>query len=410
MVSMWEQIRSNRRRSIVLAAAIALLLMVMGFVFGEAYFSGGGVFGLLVALAVWSVMSLVAYFQGDRILLGVSGAREIKKGDHPQLFNVVEEMQIAAGLPKMPRVYVIDSMGLNAFATGRKPENAAVAVTAGLLAKLNRDQLQGVIAHEMSHIVNRDVLFMTMISIMLGAIVMISEVFLRSLWFSGGRSSRRYNSSSKGGGQAQAIMMVVAIVMAILAPILAYLIYFAISRRREYLADANAAVLTRYPPGLASALDVLRGDTHVLEHANKATAPMYIINPLHKAGMKAAELSSTHPPIEERIRILMGMGGAVSYGAYEQAFQRTTKRGSVMPQSALKGDQAQPMRAALAVDEAPKTARQRTREAGDLLRKVNKFAFLTCECGLRLKLPPEMKQQSVKCPRCHKKLAVPKTK
>ncbi|NIA16506.1 MAG: M48 family metalloprotease [Nitrospiraceae bacterium] len=405
---MWEQIRSNRRRSIVLAAVIALLLMVMGFVFGEAYFSGGGVFGLLLALIVWSVLSLAAYFQGDRILLGVSGAREIKKSDHPQLFNVVEEMQIASGLPKMPRVYIMDSMALNAFATGRKPENAAVAVTAGLLAKLNRDQLQGVIAHEMSHIVNRDVLFMTMIGIMLGAIVMIAEIFMRSLWFSGGRSSRRYSSSSKGGGQAQALMMVVAIVFAILAPVLAQLIYFAISRRREYLADANAAVLTRYPPGLASALDALRSDTNVLERANKATAPMYIINPLHKAGMKAAELTSTHPPIEERIRILMAMGGAVSYGAYEQAYQRTTQRKSVMPPSALKGDKAQPMRAALAGDEAPKTARQRTREAGDLLRKVNKFTFLPCECGLRLKLPPEFKQKSVKCPRCHRKLSVPK--
>ncbi|MDQ1257250.1 MAG: Protease HtpX, partial [Candidatus Hydrogenedentes bacterium] len=247
---MWEQIQSNKQKSVALVVLIAGLLFVLGYVIGEAAAPGAGILGLGVALIVWIVMSLVAYFQGDSILLAVSGAREISRDDHPQLFNVVEEMKIAGALPAMPKIYIIDDMAMNAFAAGRSPEKAAVAVTAGLLARLNRDELQGVIAHEMSHILNRDVLLMSMVGVMLGVIVMVSEIFLRGLWHSG--LARRYQSSrnQSGGGQAQAIMMVVAIVLAILAPILAQLIYFAISRRREYLADANAAVLTRYPEGL----------------------------------------------------------------------------------------------------------------------------------------------------------------
>jgi heat shock protein HtpX len=401
---MWEQIRSNKRRSVTLVILIAFILVVLGFVIGEAVQPGAGPFGVAVAVLIWIIMSLVAYFQGDNILLAVSGAQEIEKKDHPQLFNVVEEMTIASGVGAMPRVYILNDMALNAFATGRNPKKSAVAVTAGLLGRLKRDELQGVIAHEMSHVVNRDVLFMTMVGVMLGSIVMISEIFLRGLRFGAG-SSRRYRSE-RGGGQGQAIMMLVAVVLAILAPMIAQLIYLAISRRREYLADANAAVLTRYPEGLASALEAIAGDDHVLEHANKVTAPMFIANPFAKAGRFAAGLTSTHPPIDERIRILRSIGGSVSFQQYDAAWRtvRGRERG-VVPSSALAQETAQPVRPAS--EEGEQDKRQRMREAGDLLRKVNQFIFLPCACGLTLKLPPDFKKDKVACPRCHKELEVP---
>lgn len=400
---MWEQIRSNRRRSIVLVLLIALLLFALGYAIGEAFTPGGGPPGMLVAIAVWAVLGLLAFFKGDDILLAVSGAREIDRHAHPRLFNIVEEMTIAAGLPKMPRVYVIDDMALNAFATGRKPENAAVAVTAGLLAKLNRDQLQGVIAHEMSHVVNRDVLLMTVAGIMLGAIVMISEFFLRSLWFGGSsRRMRRYSTSSRreGSGGGQAVMMVVALVLAILAPLLAQLLYLAISRRREYLADANAAVLTRYPEGLASALEAIAGGGANVAAANKATAPMYIANPFQKPRALAA-FTSTHPPIEERIRILRTMAGQASFTAYDTAYRTAhdTSRG-VIPKSALGLAADVPARAPQPDTDEPQTTRARTRQAGDLVQHMNQYQFITCECGLKMKIPPDFPGNTVQCPRC----------
>ena len=406
---MWEQIRSNRRKSFALVILLALLLMALGYVIGEAAAPGFGALGVGIASLIWLFMCLIAYLQGDSILLAVSGAREIEKKDHPQLFNVVEEMTIAAGLGEMPKVYILDDMALNAFATGRNPDKAAVAVTAGLLARLNRDQLQGVVAHEMSHVVNRDVLLMTYAGVTIGAIVMVADIFLRSLWYSGaGRRSRRYRvSGSKGGGQAQAVMVVVAVAMAILAPLLAQLIYFAISRKREYLADANAAVLTRYPEGLASALEVLAGDTNELGRANKATAPMYIINPFRARKGLALGLTGTHPPIEERIGILRAIGGNVSLEQYDSAWRNAQgKKTGVIPASALSQDKTAAVRAPSS-EAAEKDPRQRMREAGDLMRKVNNFLFLPCVCGLRIKLPPDFKRNEVKCPRCHRELAVP---
>ena len=408
---MWEQIRANRRKSMSLVVLVAALLVVLGYVIGEAIMPGAGLIGIGVAMAIWVIMSMVAYFQGGRILLAVSGAREITHDDHPQLFNVVEEMKIAASLPKMTKVYIIDDMALNTFATGRSPDDAAVAVTAGLLGRLNRDELQGVIAHEMSHVVNRDVLLMSMVGVMLGAIVMISEVFLRSLWYGGAGRSRRYRSSRRGSGegQAQMVMMVVAIVLAILAPLLAQLIYFAISRRREYLADANAAVLTRYPEGLASALEKISGDKNVLAKGTKATASMYITNPLRKRGKrKAASLTSTHPPTSERIRILRTITGNVSYQQYQDAWGKVGgAEAGHMPASALAADKVASIRKPGAAKASKKDARRQLRDAGDLLRKVNQFVFLPCACGLRLKLPPEFKQDHVKCPKCGRTLRVP---
>ncbi|UCG58978.1 MAG: M48 family metallopeptidase, partial [Phycisphaerales bacterium] len=255
---MWELIRANKRNSIVLMALMAVVLLLLGFVIGLGFFGPeGGLFGLLIATVVWLVLALISFSSGDQILLASSKARLVTHNDHPQLFNVVEEMKIAAGLPAMPKVYIIADPAPNAFATGRKPETASVAVTAGLLGRLNRDELQGVIAHEMSHILHRDILFVTLAGIMLGSIVLLSQVFLRGMFYSSmmGGSRRRYSGGGRGGDPTQLIMLIVAILAAILAPIMAYLLYFALSRRREYLADAGAARLTRYPEGLASALE-----------------------------------------------------------------------------------------------------------------------------------------------------------
>jgi heat shock protein HtpX len=247
---MWELIRANKRNSIILMVLMASALLILGFVLGMVFTQRpeGGFFGLMIATTIWLVLTSVSFSSGDQILLSASHAVPVTHEVHPQLFNVVEEMKIAAGLPAMPKIYIINDPAPNAFATGRNPQNASVAVTAGLLARLNRDELQGVIAHEISHIVHRDILFVTLAGIMLGSIVLLSQVFLRGMFYSSmGGSRRRYSSGGKGGGQAQIVFMIIAIVAAILAPIMAQLLYYALSQRREYLADAGAARLTRYP-------------------------------------------------------------------------------------------------------------------------------------------------------------------
>jgi heat shock protein HtpX len=400
---MWELIQANRRKSLILFFSLGITLLLLGYFFGSAYYpDGGGFVGIFFALIIWGILSLISYFSGSKILLAVSGAKEVTREIHPQLFNIVEEMKISAGLPAMPKVYIINEAAPNAFATGIKPENSAVAVTAGLLARLNRDELQGVIAHEVSHIVNRDVLFMTFAGIMLGSIVLISEIFLRSLWFGG---SGRYSSKSKssGGGQAQLIIMIVAIVFAILAPILAQLLYFAISRKREYLADASAVRYTRYPEGLASALEKISNNSIELKTANKVTAPMYIVNPLKPKEQKLSDLTSTHPPISERIRILRGISGGANYIDYQTAFNKVKRNQSaIIPSSAL-SDQTKVGLKEAALTPLVGIDRQTKREMGNIMMKVNNYLFIDCSCGLKIKIPPDYKRDEVICPRCGKK-------
>jgi heat shock protein HtpX len=408
---MWELIRANRRKSIALFIVMGLMLLILGYLIGEAYWPrGGGVGGVAVALLVWGIWSLVGYFAGDSILLKSSGAKQVTPDVHPQLFNVVEEMKIASGLARMPRVYIIDSPAPNAFAIGRTPEKCSIAVTAGLLAILNRDELQGVVAHETAHIHNRDIQFMTYAGIMLGTVVLISHMFLRSLWFSGGRSSRyRSRSGNRNSGQGQAIVMVVAIVFAILAPIMARLLYLAISRRREYLADASGARFTRYPEGLASALEKISGSKEDLKTANKVTAPMYIVNPLKGKGKKLANLSSTHPPITERIRILRSMAGGAGYADYQSAYEKVHgKKSSVLPQSALADKSAVPIMIPGQEQMAGAGQKSSRREFGDVVRAVNQYLFLFCAgCGLKIKVPPEFKKKQFPCPRCKTQIEVP---
>ena len=406
---MWELIRANKRNSIALLVLMAVCLMLLGSIIGLAFFPPNGwLIGLVIAAAIWLILTLISFSSGDQIFLAASKAKPVTHDVHPQPFNIVEEMKIAAGLP-MPKVYIINDPAPNAFATGRKPETASVAVTAGLLGRLNRDELQGVIAHEISHILHRDILFVTLAGIMLGSIVLLSQVFLRGMFYSSMGSSRRYSSGGKGGGQAQIIMLIIAIVVAILAPIMAYLLYYALSRKREYLADAGAARLTRYPEGLAGALEKIANDrSPQLATVNKVTAPMYIVNPFKKKKqMKLSDLTSTHPPISERIRILRNMTHGASFKDYSRSFSDITHTKTVIPPTALTKEGIA-LREAGA--EAGKKERRKTqmRQVGDIMRRVNQFVFLTCLCGLKLKIPPNFKANKVRCPKCKRILDLPK--
>jgi heat shock protein HtpX len=404
---MWELISANKRNSIALMVLMALVLLLLGAVIGMAVFGlDGGLYGLGIATVVWLFLLLVSYSSGDQILLAASHAQPVTHDVHPQLFNVVEEMKIAAGLPAMPKIYIINDPAPNAFATGRNPQSSSIAVTAGLLARLNRDELQGVIGHEMSHILHRDTLYIMLAGIMLGGVTLLSQVFLRGTYY-GSMGSRRRYSSDRGGGQAQAILLLIAILAAILAPIMAYLLYFALSRRREYLADAGSARLTRYPEGLASALEKIAGDpSPQLASASKATAPMYIVNPFKRFGRASlSDLTSTHPPISERVRILRGMSQGASYEDYARAYVTTTGSRNIIPPSALSSREVVPLRPGEArptKEEQP--ALRQARQVGDLMRKVSGFSFLTCPCGLKLKVPPNFKADKVACPRCGRTL------
>jgi heat shock protein HtpX len=292
---------------------------------------------------------------------------------------------------------------MNAFATGRDSRKASIAVTSGMLQKLNRDELQGVIGHELAHINNRDVLLMAMCSVLLGTIVILSWYASRFMFFGGMGRSRRDSSSS--GGSAQLIILIVAIILMILAPIFAQLIYFAISQKREYLADACSASYTRYPEGLASALEKLAASTNQLQSASQATAPMYIINPFRKRGMAASDITSTHPPISERIRILRSMSGA-SYGDYDKAYKLVRKSsGGIIPavETAAVGIVA--LRGAsekIAEKEPIEEQINRTRETSDVVWQLNKYRTIDCDCGTRLRIPPGFRSIDVRCPHCGK--------
>ena len=313
-----DLIGANKRNTVLLVlffclfVAVAAGLIALGVVayltpdavaslnWTEAGLVGGGA-GLLALL-----LSLLAYYRGADMVLAVSGARPITHADDPELFNVVEEMAIAAGVP-MPAVYMIYDPAPNAFATGRDPQHAAVAVTSGLREMMTRDELHGVIAHEMSHVRNYDIRLMLVLTVLVGTLVMLCDLFWRMLFFLPGGSSRRRRDDRDGGGGGGIlvlVLMVLAVVMAIVAPILAQIIQLAVSRQREYLADASAVELTRYPQGLANALRKIDADPHILATANRGTAQLYIANPIKKFEARAHTMFASHPPIQERIRRL----------------------------------------------------------------------------------------------------------
>jgi len=300
-------IAKNKRNSFLLIALFMLFFVGLGLLIGMVWGDGDWRFGAVVAVVAAMVaffLTLASYYGGSSALLGMSRAKQIQKADDPRLFNVVEELSIAAGQP-VPKIYIIDDTAMNAFATGRNPKHASVAITVGLRQKLSRDELQGVMAHELSHVRHYDILYATLMAVMVGTLVMLCDVFMRSLWFGGGR--RRSRRKSEGGGAAQLILLIVALVLAILAPILARIIQMALSRQREYLADAGSVELTRNPEGLASALAKLSGDEEVLEVANRATAPLYIVHPIKKFEERAKSIFDTHPPVPDRISRIMSL-------------------------------------------------------------------------------------------------------
>lgn len=304
----YREIGRNRRRSWLLVAVVILVLGVLGGAVG--YTTGLGAMGIIVALAVAIAMALGSWFAGDALVMATSGAREIDQTQAPpeqyrQLVNVVEEMRLAGGLPR-PRVWIIDDTAPNAFATGRDPEHASVAVTTGLLTKLDREELQGVIGHEMSHIGNLDIRFTLLVGVLVGAIALLADWFLRFTYWGGGRRS---GSDREGGGGAAALIFALALILALVAPLIGRLVQAAVSRSRESMADATAVELTRNPLGLARALRTISDDTEVLEVANRATQHLYIVNPIKSFEERAKSLWDTHPPIGERIRALENIAG-----------------------------------------------------------------------------------------------------
>jgi len=301
----YEQIASNRRKSVVLVLGAIVLLGAVGYAIGLLTQQGPAwlIFGLGLAVA----LSAGSYFYGDRIVLASTRAREVTAEQEPRLHNIVEGLAIAAGIPK-PRVYVVPEEAPNAYATGRDPEHSSIAVTQGLLDAMNRVELEGVVAHEMSHILDRDMLVGTIVATLVGAVVLMSEFFMRAMWW-GGIGGRRGND--RGGGPVEAILFAVGFVLIILAPIFGQIVRFAMSRQREYLADAQGAMLTRYPPGLAAALKKIAANSSIpMRSANNATAHLWLNQPSRVQGERMGSLErlfSTHPPIEDRIRRLEEM-------------------------------------------------------------------------------------------------------
>ena len=302
---MYEQIAANKRKTVLLILGSIVLLGAVGYVLGLWY--GSGPAGLVGAVALAVVLSLGSFFGGDRLVLASTRAREVSPQDQPRLHNIVEGLSIAAGIPK-PKVYLVPEQAPNAFATGRDPEHSSVAVTEGLLATMNRVELEGVIGHELSHVVDRDILVGTVVATLVGAVVLISEFFMRSWWWGGIRGRR---GGDRSGGGIEAIIFAVGLALLVLAPIIGQIVRLAVSRQREFLADAQGALLTRYPPGLASALRKIGAASGIpMRSANNATAHLWLNQPsrIQGEGMGPLEkLFSTHPPIEERIQRLEEM-------------------------------------------------------------------------------------------------------
>jgi len=298
-LNIYDAVAANRWRTVALITVFTGILAALGYVVGEVFTPGGGIAMVPLALGFSGVSATASYFAGDKLVLAQSQASELAPGAEPQLRNIVETLSIGLGMTA-PRIYLIDDTAPNAFATGRDPKHASIVATRGLLDKLDRTELEGVIAHELSHVVNRDIRVMLLVTVLVGTVALLSDWMFRSFaWGGGGRRGR-----DRGGG---GVILIIALVLAILTPVVAALIQFAVSRQREYLADASGALLTRYPTGLANALRKIAADTEALEVANKATASLYIANPLKDAPRALDGLFDTHPPIAERIRRLEAM-------------------------------------------------------------------------------------------------------
>jgi heat shock protein HtpX len=299
-MNIYSQISANKIKTWLIISLFIIFITTILFVYGKA--SGYGLSYAGIGLIFAGIMSFSSYYYSDKMILGMSGAKQIAKKDNPLLFRTVENLCIGAGVP-MPKIYIINDSAINAFATGRDPQHSVICVTTGILDRLDKVELEGVIAHELSHVRNYDIRLMGIVVILVGLVALLADFFMRSLWYGGSRRERSDRDNSQG------IFLFIGIAMAVLSPLIATLIQLAVSRKREFLADASGALLTRYPEGLASALEKISKDKEPLEAANNATAHLYIANPFKGKiqGSWFANLFNTHPPIEERIKILRSM-------------------------------------------------------------------------------------------------------
>lgn len=296
MATLYTQADKNVRLTWIYITGFLVFVIGIGYIFSQMMQSSGI---LYFAVAFSVIMSFGSYWWSDKIVLGMSGAKEVTRENAREIYNIVENLCITAGLP-VPKIYVMEDSALNAFATGRDPQHGVICLTTGIIARLDKTELEGVIAHELSHIGNRDILLSTVVVVMVGFVALLADWFRHSLFFGGGDGENR-------DGRLQIVFFVVGILLSILAPFFAWLVQLAISRKREFLADASGALLTRYPEGLASALEKISADTQPLEAANSATASLFIANPFK--GEKMMKLFMTHPPIEDRVKALRAMDG-----------------------------------------------------------------------------------------------------
>jgi len=301
-MTLYNNVSSNKRQTWFLLVGFSVFIILVAYVFATAMNEPG----ILYAVVAFSIISsFVSYWWSDKIVLAMSGAHEVVHDSNKELFHIVENLCITAGLPQ-PKIYLIEDSAPNAFATGRDPKHAVIAVTSGLLDKLEKAELEGVIAHELSHIGNRDILLATIVTVLVGIVVLLADWFRRWSFF-----GNRKSSNDREGGQLALVITILAIVLSILAPLFAYLMQFSISRKREFLADSNGALLTRYPEGLARALEKISTDTEPLEVANRATAHLYFSSPFKEdGGTKVSwftRMFMTHPPVAERIKALRGL-------------------------------------------------------------------------------------------------------
>lgn len=292
---MYDQITSNKRKTLLLIFLFVILILFLGWLFGQLY--EFGYFGLALAVIIAITMSLISYFGGDKVALWTAGAKPIAKRDNPYVYRLVENLSITAGL-QTPKIYLIPDPAPNAFATGRDPRHASVALTTGIVERLENEELEGVIAHELSHIKNYDIRLMTIVIVLVGIVALLADWLIRFQFFGGKRESR---------GQMGGFLLIIGLVLAILSPLIAKIIQLAVSRKREFLADADGALLTRYPQGLARALEKISQYKQPLQHANNATAHLYISSPFGAVQKGLSRMFSTHPPIEERIKKLRSM-------------------------------------------------------------------------------------------------------
>lgn len=419
-----ELIRANKRKSLYLLILSMVIMLIVGYVLGDLLFSQFNspriinyeqkrmyfAFGFSAFIGFIEFIQIYFIFNGKpKTLFKQLGLKPAAQTKFRKLNNVIAEMSIAAGLSKPPQAYVIPSKAINAMAFGTKPEHSAICVTAGLLSVCNRDELQGVVAHELSHILNQDILLLEVCRSTLGMVIVLREVMLRSMyWGSLGRANYRSSSSKSRSSNLHLVFIIIGVIFAIIAPLLVQLIYFALSRQREYLADAYSAKLTRYPAGLASALTKIAYSSHSIDKIDKVTSAAFIDQPFGNVVI-TSKGTRTHPPIWNRIKILQQMSGGAGYIDYKKAYQKVTQSApGFMPSSMANSRISFPIRAAMPLADEPGAINspqelrhlEKNLRSDDVIRISEGYGFVNCECGMNIKIPPEYKKFQVKCPRC----------